>query len=91
MYPSLIQQANHIIPTQANATPIINSQPVRGSNNTNNIPTPTPIKTTPIVFFNAHIILLPPTVLYIILSFFNYCSFFTFTIYIYLVYNINKK
>ena len=44
----------------ASATPIINSQPVSGSNNTKRMPIPIPISTTPIVFFNAHNILLPP-------------------------------
>ena len=51
----------------ARATPIINSQPVSGSNNTNNIPSPIPISITPIVFFSAQNILLPPSFLYIIL------------------------
>lgn len=36
----------------ANATPIINNQPVNGSNNTSKIPNPNPIKHTPMVFFN---------------------------------------
>ena len=34
-------------------TPMVNSQPDIGSNNTNNIPSPNPIKHTPNVFFNA--------------------------------------
>ena len=40
------------MPIHASATPIINSQPVIGSNNTSNIPIPNPIKHTPIVFLN---------------------------------------
>lgn len=36
------------------AAPTRNSQPVIGSNKTNNTPRPIPIKHTPIVFFNAH-------------------------------------
>jgi len=35
------------------AAPIKNNQPAIGSNNTNNTPSPIPIKQTPIVFFNA--------------------------------------
>ena len=46
-------QNNHATPNTNNAQPIINSHPVIGSNNTSNIPEPTPIRQTPIVFFNA--------------------------------------
>lgn len=42
-------------------SPIMNSQPDIGSNNTSSIPNPNPIKQTAIVFFsNLHIFLLPP-------------------------------
>ena len=46
-------QNSHATPNINNAQPIINSHPVIGSNNTSNIPEPTPIRQTPIVFFNA--------------------------------------
>lgn len=38
---------------QTTARPMANSQPVNGSNNTSNIPSPRPIKHTPKVFFNT--------------------------------------
>ena len=41
------------MPNINKAHPIRNSHPVVGSNNTNSIPVPTPIKHNPIVFFNA--------------------------------------
>ena len=40
-----------------------------GSNNTNSMPDPIPIRHTPIVFFNASNILLPPLLYYNITSF----------------------
>jgi hypothetical protein len=40
-------------PIATTAIPIANSHPVIGSNNTNNIPIPKPIKHTPKVFFNT--------------------------------------
>ena len=50
-------------PTQITITPIINNQPVIGSNNTNKIPNPKPIKHMANVFLNNfNIILLPPLV-----------------------------
>ncbi len=63
-------------PTQITTTPMINSQPVIGSNNTNKIPNPKPIKQMASVFLNNFIIpLLPPLFLYIILIFFIIGSF----------------
>lgn len=48
-------------PTQTTVTPMINNQPATGSNKTNNIPNPNPIKHTASVFLNKCIIfLLPP-------------------------------
>ena len=47
-------QDNHMSPTATIVTPIANSQPDRGSNRTSRMPSPNPIKHTPIVFFNAH-------------------------------------
>ena len=49
---------SHISPTATTTTPIINSQPDIGSNNTSNIPSPKPIKQTANVFFNAHNIII---------------------------------
>ena len=46
-------QNSHATPNINIAHPIKNNHPVIGSNNTNNIPAPMPIKQTPIVFFNA--------------------------------------
>lgn len=51
--PPYFLQNSHATPNINNAQPIINSHPVIGSNNTSNIPEPTPIRQTPIVFFNA--------------------------------------
>ena len=51
---SFYLQDNHIRPIAIIATPKANSQPDSGSNSTNRIPNPNPIKHTPMVFFNAH-------------------------------------
>ena len=52
----LYLQDSHISPTIIIVTPIVNSQPDKGSNNTSKMPRPNPIKHTPIVFFSAFII-----------------------------------
>ncbi len=41
-------------PTAITVIPKANNQPDKGSNNTSKIPSPNPIKHTPMVFFNAH-------------------------------------
>ena len=58
------------------AIPKINNHHDKGSNKTNSIPIPSPIKHIAIVFLNSlkHIILLPP--LYIILICYVICSNF---------------
>lgn len=67
-------QDSQISPTAIIVTPIANSHPDRGSNNTSKIPSPSPIKHTPIVFFNAFSIFLksPYLVLVYYISFFHY-------------------
>ena len=64
----IIYPHSHISPTATITTPIINSQPDIGSNKTNSIPNPKPIKHTAKVFFNAHNIFITslPFVYYII-------------------------
>ena len=58
-------------PIMAIAKPIINSHPAIGSKSTNKIPTPNPIKHTPIVFLNPLNIFLPPIFL---LYYIVFCS-----------------
>lgn len=65
----LYLQDSQINPTIIMVTPIANSQPDSGSNNTSKIPSPNPIKHTPIVFFNNFNIpfILSPYLLYFLL------------------------
>ena len=67
---------------QTTATPIINNQPVTGSNKTINIPNPKPIRQTANVFLNILHNLLPP---------FLYIIFFTLLfVPNYVTYNCNN-
>ena len=72
---SYFLQSNQAIPTKKNPEPIKNNHPFDGSNNTNNIPVPIPIRQTPIVFFNAlNILTITSFILYIILIILYICD-----------------
>lgn len=76
-------QDSQINPTITTVTPIANSQPDSGSNNTNKMPSPIPIKHTPIVFFNNFNILylLPLSSIFLAILysyFFNLLPFYVF-------------
>ena len=81
----LYYEHNHINPTLTTTTPIMNSQPDIGSNNTSKIPKPSPIKQTANVFFKILHIILPP-IIYIL----YYCFFLFVTVYV-IIYNIYCK
>lgn len=70
-------QDNHARPIIITAIPIANSQPDIGSNKTSKIPSPNPIKQTPIVFFNAlNIFLYPLFLIYYIPFCFYWLPFY---------------
>ena len=72
-----LQHASQIKPTQTTPNPIINSQPVIGSNKTIRIPNPSPIKHTPNVFLNKCFILLLP-LFYIICNLILFVPFYVY-------------
>ena len=67
LIPPHFQLASQIKPKIVIATPIVNSQPVRGSNNTSRIPIPIPMKQTPKVFFNIQNNISPSSLHYYIM------------------------
>jgi len=86
------QHASQINPTAITARPIIINHPVIGSNNTINIPIPSPIKHTPNVFFKNPFINLPPTLLLLLYVFCRLLfPFDKFNSYLYNVLKFPKK
>ena len=66
---------------QTTVTPIINNQPVKGSNKTSKIPSPNPIKHTANVFFNkCFITLFPPLVFVYYINFLLYLFLFMYNL-----------
>ena len=75
-------QDSHANPTEIIAIPMTNNQPDRGRNSTSKIPSPKPIKHTPIVFFNApNIFISSYPFLYIILVIFLFVTFYVLYFY----------
>ena len=72
----LFYEHNHIKPTLTTTTPIMNSQPDIGSNNTNKIPKPSPIRQTANVFFNILHIILPPIICILYYLFFIFVTIY---------------
>lgn len=86
-------QDSQINPTITTVTPIANSQPDSGSNNTNKMPSPIPIKHTPIVFFNNFNILyfLPLSSIFLAILYSYFFNLLPFYVFLFSYYTLSRN